>query len=573
MRNSNISSLSEPELQARILDLEARANDDYTTFEEREPEAIDCLPPLPPFPLWIFTEEDRQDLLNLSDALQAPIEYCAHARLGALALATSPKYKLQIDESYITGLNGSYVVGAESGDGKTPIFKASTKCFHDYSRALASRINEKNVQLAREQEAAEAAVKAARAKDGKEKVQEEELARLVAEHAAIMERKPQKIPQLLVSDCTPEKMASIAADQGGNIGSADAEGTVIALTMRYSKNGTANADFINKGMDGDPFIANRANPEVPPINISDPCVSLLVGVQPHLLREWARRPDLLETGTLPRCQIVMADSKVGNRQFTTLRNMNFQRAYDKRMIDILDREVEEKVVLLLSHEAEEKYRHLRNVIHEPKLRADGELGHIRSWGNKICGFTARVAGNLHVAQEVTAGRMFPEKRLVSGETMDKAIAVYEFWCGAALRTFAYCGITKSHGNSERLTRLLEHIKQLVAKGEALNTFAEQKLWQRVKQKTGHYSKIKALQDDLASLVKKGWLNPIAGSKPSEYKIHPSLLNSTPNTPSAPQSPATIESCSGVTHTPRPPLAPLREPHDEQALSDAIEGVF
>jgi hypothetical protein len=92
---------------------------------------------------------------------------------------------------------------------------------------------------------------------------------------------------------------------------------------------------------------------------------------------------------------------------------------------------------------------------EPLLAPDAELGEIADWASKLAGAVLRIGGVLHLA----SGRDF--KDLVSGGTIEHAIAIGEYFLEHARLAFVAMGDDGVVDGAERILRWIraQHLKE------------------------------------------------------------------------------------------------------------------
>src|SRR5207253_1149882 len=108
------------------------------------------------------------------------------------------------------------------------------------------------------------------------------------------------LPRLYVDDCTPERLASLMAEQGGRMAVFSDEGGVFdILSGRYSK-GVPNLDLWLKGHSVSPVRVDRADRARPPILLDRPRLTVGISPQPDVLASLRDKPGFRGRGLLAR---------------------------------------------------------------------------------------------------------------------------------------------------------------------------------------------------------------------------------------------------------------------------------
>jgi len=113
------------------------------------------------------------------------------------------------------------------------------------------------------------------------------------------------MPDLYTTDATPEALEMQLAAQGGRYGWLSAEGGIFGMIAgRYSEKGS-NLDVFLKAFDGDELAGKRIGREA--AVVASATLAVGVAVQPDVLTNAAKRPELRGTGLLDRFLITWPD--------------------------------------------------------------------------------------------------------------------------------------------------------------------------------------------------------------------------------------------------------------------------
>lgn len=228
-------------------------------------------------------------------------------------------------------------------------------------------------------------------------------------------------PLLYLGDCTSEAHARGLAEQGGSMGmiSADARQAADALLGRYRGDGKTDDSVYLRAHGGDVIdrgrVGNAAGGEY--LRVPRPQIGMALGLQPDKLEELGRRPELLSSGFLARCNIFSARSLVGTRVETGDERPvpeAIRDAWDRcaqglvehrqKLLDAAGDNEWSAVVLTLDPEAMELRRLFANEI-ERRQGPDGDLRGTTSFASKCAGEAARLAALFHLAELSLQGEL------------------------------------------------------------------------------------------------------------------------------------------------------------------------
>lgn len=358
---------------------------------------------LPAFPLHALPGPVAAFASQLTDALECPLDLPACLALGALGSVGMKRFVASPRVDWQEPLNLYVAVALDPGESKSPAFRqifgplyALQKQLSDEWKEKCKRIDEHNSK---------------RGKDGPE------------------EPKPAR-PRLFVDDATPEKIGMIMAEQGERITLASDEGTAFQhMCGLYSKNGQANAGVYLKAHDGGHYVVDRTVRDS--IHLEAPLMAVALAVQPTVIRELAKRPDLRGRGLWGRFVYAFPASRVGTRTHegppVDPATRDEWRALLMRLASPpLPKEPE---VLRLSLEAHRRF-HQTEVEIERAMLPGGALSSVRDWAGKLRGLIARLAGLLHMAEDPAPGLT-----AISVATVERAIDLARYFTAHALYTF------------------------------------------------------------------------------------------------------------------------------------------
>ena len=384
-------------------------HDDHDQEHEMHtPEAPPFLPletprDLPAFPLAMLPPIVATFVAQLAEYLECPVDLPACLALGALASVCMKRYEALPRVNWREPLNLYIAVALEPGESKSPAFKsvfaplyALQKQQSEAWQAECKRIDARNATLGKKEPP---------------------------------EPKPMR-PRLFVDDATPEKIGAVLAEQKERITLASDEGTAFQqMCGLYSKNGQANVGVYLKAHDGGHYIVDRMVRES--IHLEQPLMTVALAIQPTVIRELAKRPDLRQRGLWGRFVYSFPASRVGTQTYNTPPvDPQAQDAWRSLVTHLGNSPLPETPPLLrFSPEAWERLNAAAVEISRAQLPG-GALFSVRDWAGKLRGFLTRVAGLLHVADELE-----PADVRVSVATVERALEIGRYFTRHALYTF------------------------------------------------------------------------------------------------------------------------------------------
>lgn len=320
--------------------------------------------------------------------------------------------------------------------------------------------------------------------------------------------KPPVLPILFVNDVTPESLANNTAEQGGRLAIFSDEGGILETLAGLYNHGSSNVDILLKGIDGGEMRIRRKDRFVH----MNPYLTMVLAVQPTILRNFGEKRAFEGNGTLERFLYVLPRSKLGQRCHNTPAvPTTIQHAYHHTIHQLLNQyyQHEQDYQLTLSKEAFEFWHAFQRQV-EIELAPTGRLHACLGWAGKICGYTLRLAGLLHIAdRSLTTG-------IISAEVMQNALDLMEVLIDHALSAFNLMGFDQATADAKELYEWIQ------AQGKVHFTKTEITLAMRHK-KVG---KLERLQKGLDQLQERNLikLQKIPTRKPTTvFRVHPSLI--------------------------------------------------
>lgn len=418
---------------------------------------------LPPFPIEALPPLLGAFVADLAVATQTPLDLAGMAALGAVSAAIAGKITVQVKRGWREPVGLYVAVALGSGERKSPVFAAVTHPLEEFERWLVRQAQPEIAAATIRRSIADNAAKDAENRAMKAKLDEqaglvEEAESLAAKAAAIT---VPVLPQLIVEDVTPEKLAAIMAAQDGRVACLSDEGGIFdILAGRYSSSGIPNIDIFLKGHDQNQYRVNRVDRR--PDFIRRPSLTVCLCVQPDVLRGLAKRSRALHgRGLLARFLYAVPVSMLGSRDPDPPPvDLGTEESFTQEMSRLLNLEAKrddygdlEPHLLRVGQDAYAALLAFTAAL-EPRLGPGGDLSHMSDWAGKLAGHLARIAGLLHVAERV--GEPEPWAEPIDAETMGRALRFADYLVGHGRQAYALMGAGTDEDGADIL---LHWIKQ------------------------------------------------------------------------------------------------------------------
>lgn len=490
--------------------------------------------PRPPFPTDALPGWVRRWVEAEAEATQTPPALAAMLVLSCLAAACAKTVVVRVTPQWTEPVNLFTATAMAPGERKSAVFADVTRPTGDYEAAqIAERAPEIAEAEGRKKIAEQALAKAQKAAgDAAGPERAKLLLQADAQARDLAAAKVPALPRLVADDCSPEKLASLLAEQGGRIAVMAPEGDVFELMGgKYSANGTPNLGVYLRGHAGDVIRVDRIGRKAE--FVRSPALTIGLAIQPDIVAGLATKPGFRGRGLLGRFLYALPDSLVGRRAIDPPAVPDEVREeYRRNLTALLELRPSsrsdahgnpEPHALVPTAEAAEILRRFRGGL-EPRLGDLGDLGHVRDWAGKLAGAVARIAGLLHMAAH--AAEEAPWERPISHDTAAAAVRLaHEFLIPHALAAFAQMGADPAAADARHVLRVLAD--------RGLDRFTQRDLFQIVK---GRLKMVEPLERALAVLEEHGHLRPLLeqarpgpGRKPSPtFEVNPLWRADRPN---------------------------------------------
>jgi hypothetical protein len=479
---------------------------------------------LPSFPLSALPKPLAAHVGEVAATCQVRVDIPALLSFGvAGAAAARSGFRVQIGDTHQEPLNVYIAVSAGPGERKTPALRETIFPLEEAEQELIGAASPL-IAAARERRAVEEArlrdlrSRAAKAPGGEDR---DRLATEAEEVALAMTPIP-PAPALLTDDITPERLVMAMADQGGCIALASEEGSGILeiAAGRYSKNGEPQLEVFLKAHDGGSIRVDRVGR--PSVLVPRPALTMLLPVQPSVLRKFRKRPEFRERGFIGRFLFALPETMVGMRPYSN-RPMDRQARAEygnaiRRILEYAgDPDHAAPALLRIEGEALKAWAEHANRV-EDEQRDGGRLSGVRDWASKLAGQVARIAGIIHLIEHPVPR---PSSIPISVQTVLAAWTIGDYLISHALAAYSMMG-------AEERVLIAHHVLRWITR----NQVSEFSL-RGCHQHNRGFTKSEDLLPGIEVLVERGYVRPKTamprsgpGRPPSAlFQVNPYVLNS------------------------------------------------
>jgi hypothetical protein len=398
------------------------------------PVPLDDGPPVPAYPTDCLPPWMRDWVQAVAVATQTPPDLAANLALTFAAAGVARYFRLQMNPDWEEGLNLFSVTSMGVGELKSAVFAKAKAPIGGYEEDLRTGLKDVLADLETEREFLNDQYKKARQNKNKDeaKAYARDLKNLVVP----------ALPKLTCDDESAENLVKIMSEQKGNMLMASPEATLFEhLFGRYSDNGKESSlDIYLKGHANDDIDVGRITRDRN--TCKQATLSIGCTVQPTIIEGAMARQSLAGRGMLARFMFSMPVSLVGHRDCDPPSMPNEVKvAYGLGMLKLwsLEHGGDGRLMLQTSPEAWQAMKEFR-LWQEPQLASDEGLDWMAGWANKMHGLVARLAGVLHLVEEVNTGNEAPWEQFVSEATMRTAVRlVREYYLPHAQAAFRVMG--------------------------------------------------------------------------------------------------------------------------------------
>ena len=450
---------------------------------------------LPAFPVDALPDPFAPMVRAVAEFTQTDPGMPGTSTLSVLAAAAGGRCEVEVRPGWREPVNLFTSTIADPGERKSGVQAEMTFPLLDAERHLvdnsAEIIAEAKATLDIAQKAANQAKTAASSAkgDNREQLTAEAIsASLLAESIVVP-----AMPRLIADDVTPEAAASLLAEQKGRLAIVSAEGGIFDIIAgRYSGN-IPHLDVFLKGHAGDTLKVDRKGRD--PEYVERPALTVGLMVQPQVLTAIGTHPSFRGRGLLARFLYAIPPSRVGHRNVESAlvpdqvrdRYRTTLRALAITLADWTD-----PAVLTLDGVATKEILEFARKV-ELQLGPRGNLHHIRDWGSKLVGATARIAGLLHLARHPGDGW----RQSIDVDTVTAAIALADYFTDHALAAFDGMRANPDIADAEYLLDVIRRRNSTEVSKRDLHVASSR----------SRFAKVSDLDPAIRVLEDHGWLTP------------------------------------------------------------------
>lgn len=414
---------------------------------------------LPPFPVEALPPVLRRFSEEVAESYQVPVDMPAMLSLVTAAVPLSKYLRIQLRPDWSEPCNVYVAVALPPASRKSAVVATMTKPLYAFERESKKTIQGEARRAKLKQDALSGKLK--KAKKAAEQASPEDLDQALREVEEIENQMPvtPTAVRLVADDVTPEKLASLLAENDGKMAIISAEGGIFeSIAGRYS-NGIPNLDVILKGHAGDNLRVDRVGRDTELVD--SPALTIGLTVQPEVLKGLAAKPGFRDRGLIGRFWLVMPPSMIGSRKIETQPIYPDTRIkYEYLIEDLLDLfhhigddRLSTTRYLTLETEAAQIFKVYCQTI-EKELGPGGSMEMINDWGGKLVGGVARIAAILHAVIHPKA----PWDRKVSAEFISNAIKIGDYLQRHAMSVFQLMGADPDMNGAQHILERLQREK-------------------------------------------------------------------------------------------------------------------
>jgi len=402
-----------------------------------------------PFPLDALPPDIRNYVAAISESVQTPVDMAGCAALSVIATSVQGKFAIRGKPDWTEPLNIYLTEIAPPSERKSAIQHAMVRPVSDYENRY-NQINAAAVESSRmHRRILERRQKAVEDQVAKGKAEQADVDDIARELTAYEEQQPLR---LFADDITPEKLASVLAENDGRMALLSSEAGIFdTLAGAYSK--SVNIDVMLKSYSGDQIRVDRIGRESE--NILNPTLTVLLMAQPNVISRVLSNETFRGRGLTARFLYCMPASAVGGRRYRSEPVPDaVYAAYERCVFNMLEDDYgSAPEIITLSPEADALMEAFSQEL-EPKLVK--EYAEIADWCGKLAGNTLRIAGLLCRAA-THRGHDFldvPEPLVVDGQTMANAIRLGKYFLNHAQAIFNVLPENAMFQNAHRILKMI-----------------------------------------------------------------------------------------------------------------------
>ena len=407
---------------------------------------------IPEWPINAFPEWLQNMITESSRSIEVPIELSAMICLGVLATCTQKKFIVSPKDGYSEPLNFWALVALASGNRKSSILSCLTAPLLKWERIASEALKPEISSVKQKKMILDQKIKAQLKKIQSDNYTEQDELSFRDMQSEFDNIKDPTPPRLWAQDITPEAILKKLHEHDGAFSIISAEGGIFdTIAGRYNSN-IPNLDGCLQSHSGDDIYVDRSGAE--PLFIENPALTMILAIQPAILKEIAKKPGFRGKGLLARFMYCYPASLLGSRTYDQESiASDVTEQYEENILKLLSIPHQEKPIILSFSKEAVKAWHQFALYLESELKPGGDYMHLADFASKLSGAIARIAGLLHCAIHLNHAITHT---IISVETMEKALDIGVVLLKHALRVFDYMGAADE--NIELAKKVLTWLK-------------------------------------------------------------------------------------------------------------------
>lgn len=464
---------------------------------------------LPVFPIEALPDDLRGYVCEIAKSLQVPVDLPAMLGFAAISVVVGGKFEVVPKPDWIEPSNLYICVVMPSATRKSAVFKLLVEPIKVYEAKLLEKLKPDIEKNRSEFAILEAKKKRLQNDIAREKASRSDLNEVIEQ---ISDFHQLYEPTLIASDVTVEVVSRLLFENDGRLAIMGTEGGIFAIFAgRYSDNSPCNDVFLNAHA-GDPIKVNRIGRSSE--YIPKPALTMGICIQPTILENMGHKRLLQDSGLLGRFLFSMPDVEMGAETFDTPTISQTAKIKYENLINLLldySELIKETQTLTFDTEAQKIFaRFYENIA--KRLSETGDLNSISSWGGKLRGAVARIAGIIELANSCTA-------ETISRGSIEAAIKIGHYLIDHAKTAFRQIDLDRTCYTALKIIKWLEAEKQ--------KDFSKRDLFEHIKGQSD-INKVDDLEAPLGLLIEHGYIRQKANNenkkgRPSQiYEVNPEL---------------------------------------------------
>ena len=419
---------------------------------------------LPAFPLDVFPTWLREYCDAVTEAMQTPPDLAGMLALSVLSTACARRIGVRAWAGWDEPVNVFTVTSLGPGNRKSVVFRAMTAPLIKFEKDLAEACEAEIFQAEARRDVLKQQIEGKKRKAAN--IEGENALRAAFAEIDEMGQELRELviptrPKLIVDDVTPETIASILAEQDGRLAVLSPEGDIFGIMAGRYSSGPPNIGVYLKGHAGD---AIRVDRKTRSEYVQAPALTMGITTQPEVMRSFGSNSAFRGQGLLARFFYALPVSTVGSRRAETEQIPDQVRAtyfnYMLRLLENLNsvhsvhsvqgasdsvhsgtdpqhQDSNNIYYIEISGDAKERLVNFMDWI-EPQIGPFGALASVADWASKLAGAALRVAGLLHMAQNLGQNGQNGQNCVTDNE-MARAIRLCHYLLAHAQAAYAEIG--------------------------------------------------------------------------------------------------------------------------------------